>query len=584
MTDAGPTAASLSIGSLVPEHDTGDDEWGEFGSSAGTDASLGDTGAVPVPKTSDAKDVPAPQTLQREDAALKAPQHVPRTSADPATTARVTDTSPPEALAFALDSKSEAKGVGGDGDWGEFDVVPAIKPDETHGAGIGTGMKNSQPVDRVAEPIPPDGAVPNSASVPDGEWRAFGGAQVRDVDPCQKSTSDRSVPPSRTALRDDDPSNDSRPQAPEFADILGGAALEGASGGWTSGHSTESPSEDPFAVLSAGHDADTLTMAATGPTPAPSAPVNADCVSMLISGEYFEAARQVRLRDELRDRITDLKAAKLRAAEEDRFEDAARIRDDINASEAALADLPSQESAKLVLGRGKCQCALDAMRQGLAAVDQMAATRFQEEFGTSATLIEQANTDFNISLMKQRRARVVASMVYASRTSHSSIVRVWKVTLSVITKEAWNGKSWLGSLEEETEAVRAEVVETDQAQTWLRAMGKLLSVGDMIRTAAGMAYVDLSPELSDYERSTSAFRKAASQLELTLSHGNRKQIDCAHVAEERCAVSWHTISESEKSAAFGKAKCLAACGNLFVNRVLGHGGVTSLLPYPEQLF
>jgi len=233
------------------------------------------------------------------------------------------------------------------------------------------------------------------------------------------------------------------------------------------------------------------------------------------------------------------------------------------------------------------------MAQELAAVDGRAAEAFAAVFGAGGQhstlgLAEHARDDVAGAAARLRGARRAWRLALALRSSHSGQRVIWQATLSVVA-EALRGVEKAVDSAGKKPALQAEVAASEGWALHVRAVAAMLRVGQLVmRSAEDALFEDASLESVAAEVRGSAAGAEASLRAMGcagLADTLAKAWDAegsgegSELSARICALTWQPICDAAV-VSFGRAECLPACGNLFVNRVLGTHGITTLLPEP----
>lgn len=475
-----------------------------------------------------------------------------------------------------VDDSSNPTAQAGEGEAGPFGDFPVVNP-----TGAGTEGDDSWQV--VSKPALPDNCLEDNFASPvsaatdaDDDWGDFGEA-VADGAAITAA--------SKPAAAPDQPVDDAGgfgafgTAEPGLVESPPSAAAPAVSG-----------PADPFDVLSDP----------SKPLPDPNGKkkpkVNQDLegdlspqvlFDILLTTELLAEAEVCNRHATLAAALQDYKDQKARAAAEDRFEDAANLRDRINETEAKLESLPSLESLKKKVRETRRQgTTLERIVASLQELDSEVAATFRDRYCAGGAqwatmgLTEHARTDLGGALRRQRAAIRSANLYHTLKTSQRG--NVWTETIRAIVREVAALEALLGEVEQQPPTVQQEVLDNDKLASYVAGVLEMVQVGHLIRASARDAIWRLPDDDGVLQSATDGLRRRLVTLQLTqfvaaLEPRPRREPE---PGAELCALSLQPIQGGEGSVAYGMAVCLAPCGNFFVNRVL-RGSTTSLSGYVD---
>ena len=306
---------------------------------------------------------------------------------------------------------------------------------------------------------------------------------------------------------------------------------------------------------------------------------------ILVTAELLEEASECNRHVSLADTLQDFEDQKARAVAEDRFEEAAKLRDRIGETETQLGSLPSLESLKKqVRETRRLGTTFERIVASLEELDSSVAAAFRDRYCAGGTqwatmgLAEHARADWGGALQRQRAGVRSANLYHTLKTSQRG--NVWTETVRAIAAEVRALESLLGEVAQQSSSVQKEVLDSDKLASYVAGVLEMVQVGHLIRASAADAIWRLPVDdalMSAIEDLRS--RLLALQLAQFVAALDPRPCREPEAGAEICALSLQPI-QGEPSVSYGTAVCLAPCGNFFVNRVLG-GTITSLSGYVD---
>jgi len=397
--------------------------------------------------------------------------------------------------------------------------------------------------------------------------------------------------------------------------------------------------EDPFASL---HDA---TPPAALPSPAAlkgSETDGASCplpelLDLLVSCELFDLAAHLATHLEELAELRGLKSAKAAAAEEDRFEDAARMRDQINATAASIEDTEkiviswrsaavaanasrvvasSSSSSSLSSSQGKGGGLLARMCEDVERqVGAEAAKAFEEVcvVGQPSLSDQARGGDLARARARLAAAKRRATLLIALHSTHAHQLEVWRQVLAVVRQHAEVLLTALSAVAALGEEEASAVCNDARFATFVRGAAQVLWVGLLVCACAedlamtdhhhggsgehGAIKADLGLRGDEIQMWVSSAAEkvlsmtggdagglAACLVTLVEESPSASSLQATGECADLCGLSWFPVSPGESAVVYGQVSCIAACGNLFANLVAGKGGaLVSLKPVPASL-
>jgi hypothetical protein len=338
-----------------------------------------------------------------------------------------------------------------------------------------------------------------------------------------------------------------------------------------------------------------------------------ELLDILIAQEQLGHARALALHLEKETALRELKQAKALAAEEDRFEDAAAMRDqitsitnDLAAGEKTVSSWRAAAAASVPAMPGSLM--LERMRDDIREhVGESAATAFEQTSFQPLSLVEQAQRgDLEGAFTRLATAKRRATLLIALHSTHADQTEIWKQVLAVVRHHADLLLSTLTDVAALKEEEARKVCGEDRFSSFVRGAAAVLRVGLLVCASADELSMfqgqdGVSAKLGLRAEEIRSFASSAVEVLLGLSEGDMGGLascladvvegsPAAKLAESRepsenCALSWYPISPKNPVVSHGQASCLAACGNLFVNLVLGRGDTGApLKPQPPRRY
>merc|ERR1712070_719544 len=114
---------------------------------------------------------------------------------------------------------------------------------------------------------------------------------------------------------------------------------------------------------------------------------------------------------------------------------------------------------------------------------------------------------------------------------------------------------------------------------------EMIFVSNLIRASAQAAFWELALDDIDWCESIDCIKRHLRELDLLENFASRleepQRFSEIPAGSPTCALSLQPIHQSDATVALGRARCIAPCGNMFVNRVLRTTG-RSLFPAPHK--
>jgi hypothetical protein len=304
-------------------------------------------------------------------------------------------------------------------------------------------------------------------------------------------------------------------------------------------------------------------------------------------------------------------------------------------SSAKESEITSDEDIsqwRLLPSRWNGKHQLEEMKSKLSSLDASIADEFGARYMQNNTsLYQQAKDDLDTALATLMKAKKSYKLASCLLTTHTKQPSIWEESLMVIQEHMNLLSETLTNLMKLPDV--HGLADSDKFTKFVWGVIEMIKISSQIRMSADSALYEIklkSPSSSssldvvvaNYEGVKAYITRVSNELyqlgcdkvgaainescseedhmmmsnssggaygaadnvsnsDTTTSSSSSSSSNQQQNKKEACALSWHMIEQDDACVVYANKKCLAPCGNFFVNCVVGRSGISALLAQPS---